>query len=90
MSRDLYIYSGLNRTLCAVLDEMRKACKTSNYSYLPGLIEEAQSMGNKMEAALHDNKEAKDARKTIKEAKTQLIALKAEIKALEDLKKMIK
>ena len=43
-----------NRYICAVFDEMRDACKTSNYSYLPGLIEEAQTMANRMEAALGD------------------------------------
>ena len=43
-----------NRTLCNVLDEMRKANKTRNYSSLLGLIEEAQSMGNRMESALYD------------------------------------
>lgn len=42
----------LQRTLCDVLDEIRKCHETRNYSYLPGLIEEAQSMGNRMEAAL--------------------------------------
>lgn len=44
----------MNRTLCSVLQEMRKAYKTRNFSYLPGLIEEAQSMGNRMEAGLSD------------------------------------
>ncbi len=43
-----------NRTLCNVLDEMRKANKTRNYSSLLGLIEEAQSMGNRMESVLFD------------------------------------
>lgn len=52
-----------NRTLCSVLHEMRECCKTSNYSYLPGLIEEAQSMGNRMEAALYDKGDLESARK---------------------------
>ena len=42
----------LNRTMCDVLYEMREATKTQNYSYLPGLIEEVQSMANRMEAKL--------------------------------------
>lgn len=42
----------LNRTLCDVLHEMRDCAKTGNYSYLPGLIEEAQSMANRMESKL--------------------------------------
>jgi len=43
-----------NRYLCQVLDEMRKAVETLNFSYLLGLIEEAQSMGNRMESKLED------------------------------------
>lgn len=46
----------LNRTLCDTLEEMRKCHKTANFSYLPGLIEEAQTMANRMEAALWDQK----------------------------------
>lgn len=42
----------LNRVLCDVLHEMRECTKTGNYSYLPGLIEEAQSMANRMESKL--------------------------------------
>jgi hypothetical protein len=34
----------LNRTLCDVLDEMRKLNETRNYSSLQGLIEEAEQM----------------------------------------------
>jgi hypothetical protein len=43
-----------NRLVCSVLEEMRSCAKTGNYSYLPGLIEEAQTMVNRMEAALYD------------------------------------
>ena len=57
----------LNRTICDVLREMRKCCETGNYSYLPGLIEEAQSMGNKMEAKLEDVKDLKRVRENLKE-----------------------
>ena len=46
-----------NRAICSVLQEMRECAKTSNYSYLPGLIEEAQSLANRMEAALWDQKD---------------------------------
>lgn len=47
----------INRTICDVLSEMRKCHETHNYAYLPGLIEEAQSMANRMEAALSDVKQ---------------------------------
>ena len=40
------------RTLCDVLDEMRSTYKTRNFASLLGLIEEAQMMGNRMEAKL--------------------------------------
>ena len=51
---------GPNRTLCTVLDEMRTCIKTLNFSYLESLIEEAQSMGNRMESALDDKYDIKD------------------------------
>ena len=43
-----------NRYLCEVLEEMRKCLETNNFSYLGGLIEEAQSMGSRMESAIQD------------------------------------
>ena len=55
-----------NRLLCAVLDEMRDCVKTTNFSYLPGLIEEAQSLGNRMEAKLYDIKDYERLRDDIK------------------------
>lgn len=42
----------LIRTMCDVLLEIREMHKTHNYSYLLGLVEEAQSMANRMEAKL--------------------------------------
>jgi len=64
-----------NRTICAVLDEMRVALKNLNFSYMLGLIDEAQSLANKMEAAIWDQREIKDLRKEIRklrEIKTKL------------------
>ena len=46
-----------NRSLCSVLEEMRVCYKTRNFAQLPGLIEEAQTYGNRMEAKLSDVKE---------------------------------
>jgi len=45
-----------NRYVCDVLSEMRTMHKTRNYSGLMGLIEEAQTLVNRMEAALSDKK----------------------------------
>lgn len=44
----------VNRSLCEVLSEMRTCYKTRNFAPLLALIEEAQSMGNRMEAGLED------------------------------------
>lgn len=49
----------LNRTLCDVLEEMRTCFKTYNFSPMLALIEEAQMMGNKMEAGLGDKHDIK-------------------------------
>ena len=46
-----------NRTICDVLEEMRKTHETRNYASLLALIEEAQSMGNRMEAGLEDKRD---------------------------------
>ncbi len=66
-----------NRLLCDVLREMRDCVKTMNFSYLPGLIEEAQSLGSRMEARLYDIKDFNRLNKDIK-------ALKKKKKKLEE------
>lgn len=68
-------YSYPNRTMCDVLDEMRKCDETRNYAQLKSLIEEVQSMGNRMEAALSD-------KKNIREWTDEREKLKIEMKAL--------
>ena len=68
--RDLRMSSYLNRTLCDVLSEMRKCFETYNFAPMASLIEEAQIMGNRMEAKLEelkDNSTLTDLRKQIKE-----------------------
>lgn len=62
--------------MCEVLDEIRALDKTRNYAPLMGLVEELQSMGNKMEGALGDKKDVE--RMQMKRAK-----LKKEIKELK-------
>jgi hypothetical protein len=47
----------LNRTLCDVLEEMRRCVQTLNFAPLMSLIEEAQIMGNRMEAGLEDKED---------------------------------
>lgn len=65
-----------NRTICDVLREMRTCHKTRNYGYLLGLIEEAQTLANRMEAALWDQNDIEYARKQHKK-------IKAEVEELE-------
>lgn len=79
----------LHRTLCDVLADMRRCDESKNYSGLAGLIEEAQVMGNRMEAALGQVKElpALDAewhrlRKAVKEVRAEAVA--AGVKLAED------
>lgn len=56
----------LNRTACDALAEMRRCAETGNYSYLPGLIEEVQSMVNRMEAGLSDHNDLEELRQSYK------------------------
>ncbi len=74
-----------NRTLCNVLDEMRKANKTRNYSSLLGLIEEAQSMGNRMESALYDKRDTTSFTDKKRRLKLQLRKAEKTIKAAREL-----
>ena len=69
----------IHRTLCDVLKDMRTCSKTKNYAPLDSLIEEAQMMGNRMEAGLDEqkdlvtmNKEWSELRKKIKIARVEL------------------
>ena len=70
---------GLNRYLCDVLSEMRTCTETSNYAYLPSLIEEAQVMGNRMEASLYDKNDYTSIKKMIAEKKVELKKIEKKI-----------
>lgn len=72
-----------NRTLCSILEEMRDLDETKNYSGLLGLIEEAQSAGNKMEAALEDARDIREINAIRSEKKKELKQLKEELKLQE-------
>ncbi len=73
----------VNRTVCDVLSDMRKCVKTLNFAALLSLIEEVQTMANRMEAALSDKKD-------IAEMQAERAKLKVEIKALRKKKKEAK
>ena len=68
-----------NRLLCDVLGEMRDCVKTSNFSYLSGLIEEAQSLANRMESNLYDIKDFNRLHKDIKVLKKKKKKLEEEV-----------
>ena len=73
-----------NRLICAVLDEMRDCVKTLNFSYLPGLIEEAQSLGNRMEAHLYEIKDYNRLHKDIKALKKKKKKLENKVEEVEE------
>ena len=56
---------GLNRYICDVLEEMRTSVKTLNFAMIPSLIEEVQTMANRMEMALSDMKDLKGLKEEI-------------------------
>ena len=75
---------GINRYICDVLEEMRSLVKNENYKPLAGLIEEAQSLANRMEAGLSDKRDLlalSDARAKAKKAYREL---EREYRALEE------
>ena len=47
----------MNRYICEVLHEMRECTKTLNFSYLLGLVEEAQALASRMEGRLREMKD---------------------------------
>ena len=75
-----------NRYLCSILDEMRTTIKTLNFGMLLGLIEEVQTTGNRMEAALEDKRDLGFLRDEIHNLKRERTKLKKEIEKLEDIR----
>ena len=73
-----------NRTICSVLIEMRKCDETKNYSYLLSLIEEVQSMANRMEAALEDQHDVKYSRAVLKELNKEISKLEKKKEKLSE------
>ena len=73
-----------NRFLCDVLSEMRECTKTLNFSYLLGLIEEAQTLGSRMESKLFDIKDFDRLHEDIRDLKKKKKKLEKEVEALEE------
>ena len=74
--KEMYISDYPNRTMCDVLEEMRSCCKTLNFCGLIGLIEEAQSFANRMEAALEDKRDIRGYTKRRSELRKELRELR--------------
>jgi uncharacterized protein YlxW (UPF0749 family) len=75
-----------NRYICDVLDEMRTCQKMHNYSYLLSLVEEVQTMANRMEASLHDKRDLRSLQKELRSLSAQRNTLEDEIEKLKQLK----
>ena len=74
----------MNRYICSVLDEMRDCVKTLNFSYLLGLIEEAQTLASRMEARLYEMKDFEHLHEDIKDLKKKKKALEKKVVELEE------
>lgn len=81
---------GNNRHLCDALDDMRKCTESLNFSAIKGLIEEVQIMGNRMEAALSNQKDLNNISKDLSEARKAYRKLQKEYNALHKKTKALK
>lgn len=86
MSDPTHVSTWPNRTLCDVLEEMRKCHESRNYAYLLSLIEEVQTFGNRMEAALSNQKDFTQMDEALHKLKKQYKPLRDEILKLRDEK----
>ena len=74
----------VNRYICDVLSEMRACTKTMNFSYLLGLIEEAQTLALRMEAKLYEIKDYERLHEEIRALKKKKKALEKKVVELEE------
>ncbi len=79
---DLSYVCATNRYICTVFEEMRECLKSMNFAYLPTLIEEAQMLANRMEAALGDKDAVNSLRDDIKKLKKTRKLIHEEVKEL--------
>jgi len=71
-----------NRYICSVFDEIRTAIKTLRIDMIPGLIEEAQVLANRMEASLYDKRDIETYSEGIRDLKAELKELRKEKRKL--------
>lgn len=85
----MYYSSYPNRTRCDVLEDMRKCYNTYNFAGIFWLIEELQSIGNKMESGLQDKGNVVDWGDRRRELKVEIKELERKKKDLElDIKEI--
>jgi uncharacterized protein YlxW (UPF0749 family) len=63
---------------------MRECIKTVNFSYLLGLIEEAQILANRMEARLFEMKDYERLHNDVRDLKKKKKKLEEEVRELEE------
>ena len=82
------MYTGTNRYVCSVLDEMRECLKVwygqSSKRHMAALIEEAQTLVNRMEAGLQDIKGHESLLEKRRKLKKEIKKLKQAKAELED------
>lgn len=74
----------IHRYVCTVLEELRQCHHTSNYGHLLGLVAEAQTLVNRMESKLCEQKEAERLHDTIKKLRKEIEKLRKEKKELDN------
>jgi hypothetical protein len=72
-----------SRYVCEVLTEIRECTKTLRFDRLPGLIEEVQTLVNRMEARLNDYSSMKYDLQRARELKQRIAQLKSTEQFLE-------
>ncbi len=73
----------IERYICTVIDEMRQCYKTYNFGCIQGLIEEFQTLANRMEAKLSQVAEVKNLHEQIKKLDKQREDLEIEVEELK-------
>lgn len=75
-----------HRYLCDVVEEIRVCYKTRNFCPILGLVEEVQTMANRMEAALNEKSDYEAWHKRVKKEKAELKKLLSETNKLRKKK----
>jgi len=75
------------RYICDVLYEMRACTKTLNFSYLIGLIEEAQTLANRMEVRIYEMKDYENLHEDIRALRKRKKKFELEFGGLDNANK---